>query len=46
MCKVLLISGQIVSAEFLEEANKGGHNFALLAKPTHPTELLAALKRL
>jgi FixJ family two-component response regulator len=45
-CKVLLLSGQIVTAELLEEANKGGHHFALLAKPTHPTELLAALKEL
>jgi DNA-binding NtrC family response regulator len=45
-CKVLLLSGQIVTAELLEEANQGGHNFALLAKPSHPTELLAALKRL
>jgi DNA-binding response OmpR family regulator len=42
-CKILLLSGQTISADLLEEANKGGHNFALLAKPVHPTELLAAL---
>ena len=45
-CKVLLLSGRIISADLLDEANKGGHHFALLAKPLHPTELLAALKGL
>lgn len=45
-CKVLLFSGRTISADLIEEANKAGHNFALLAKPVHPTELLATLKRL
>jgi FixJ family two-component response regulator len=45
-CKILLLSGQGITAELLEKANKAGHNFALLAKPVHPTELLATLKGL
>ena len=45
-CKVLLLSGQMVTAELLEKANKSGHGFALLAKPVHPQELLATLKGL
>jgi DNA-binding NarL/FixJ family response regulator len=45
-CKVLLLSGRTISADLLEEANKAGHHFALLAKPVHATELLATLKGL
>ena len=45
-CKILLLSGQTATADLLEAANKDGHDFALLAKPVHPTELLAALKEL
>jgi DNA-binding NtrC family response regulator len=45
-CKVLLFSGQTVTADLLETANKQGHDFVLLAKPIHPTDLLAAIKRL
>jgi FixJ family two-component response regulator len=45
-CKILLLSGQGITAELLEKANKAGHNFALLAKPVHPTKLLATLKGL
>jgi CheY-like chemotaxis protein len=44
--KILLLSGQTATADLFEAANKDGHELALLAKPVHPTELLAALKEL
>lgn len=46
-CHILLISGQATTRDLLAEAEKKGHTFDLLAKPTHPTELLErALKLL
>jgi CheY-like chemotaxis protein len=42
-CKVLLFSGQAATADLLEEARRSGHDFELLAKPVHPSELLAKL---
>jgi CheY-like chemotaxis protein len=45
-CKVLLISGQIETSDLLESAREAGHNFTIVAKPIHPTELLAAIKAL
>ena len=45
-CKILLLSGQPITAELLEVADKKGHDFALLAKPVHPTELLAAIDKI
>jgi CheY-like chemotaxis protein len=43
-CKVLLFSGQAVTADLLEAARKQGHDFEVLAKPIHPTDLLARIK--
>jgi DNA-binding NtrC family response regulator len=43
-CKVLLFSGQAVTADLLEAARKQGHDFGVLAKPIHPTDLLARIK--
>jgi FixJ family two-component response regulator len=45
-CKILLLSGQTATSALLEAANKDGHDFVLLAKPVHPIDLLAAIKRL
>jgi DNA-binding NtrC family response regulator len=45
-CKILLFSGQTATADLLEAANNQGHSFVLLAKPVHPTDLLATIKRL
>jgi DNA-binding NtrC family response regulator len=45
-CKVLLFSGNAATSHLLDSAKDAGHNFTLLAKPIHPTELLAALKAL
>lgn len=43
-CKVLLFSGQAATADLLRSARMSGHEFQLLQKPIHPTELLAAVK--
>jgi len=44
-CKVLLFSGQAATADLLENARADGHEFEILAKPVHPTDLLAKLRR-
>ena len=43
-CKVLLFSGQAATADLLERARVQGHEFDILAKPVHPTDLLAKLR--
>jgi DNA-binding response OmpR family regulator len=42
-CKVLLFSGQAATADMLDVARKAGHEFEVILKPVHPTELLARL---
>jgi DNA-binding NtrC family response regulator len=44
-CKVLLFSGQAATVEFLDTARTQGYDFDLLAKPVHPADLLAKLRR-
>jgi DNA-binding NtrC family response regulator len=43
-CKVLLFSGQPVTAELLESARAEGHDFEVLAKPVHPTDLMTKIR--
>ncbi len=43
-CKILLFSGQAATADLLEDARAHGHEFEILAKPVHPSDLLAKLK--
>lgn len=43
-CKILLFSGQAATADLLEKARVQGHEFEILAKPVHPTDLLAKLR--
>jgi len=43
-CKILLFSGQAATADLLEKARLDGHEFEILAKPVHPTDLLAKLR--
>jgi len=43
-CKVVLFSGQASTSDMLKQAKEDGHDFVLLTKPVHPTDLLAALK--
>lgn len=42
-CKILLLSGQVVTTDMLETARAQGYEFDILAKPIHPTHLLAQL---
>jgi DNA-binding NtrC family response regulator len=43
-CKVLLFSGHAATADLLDKAREGGHNFTLLTKPLHPADLLSRIK--
>jgi DNA-binding NtrC family response regulator len=45
-CKVLLFSGQVDAPEMIRQAREAGHTFSFLQKPLHPTELVAALRKL
>jgi CheY-like chemotaxis protein len=44
-CKVLLFSGQASTLDLLAQARDQGHDFALLLKPVHPTELLSRISK-
>jgi len=39
--EVLLLSGQSGTVDLMETARQRGHEFTLMHKPVHPTELLA-----
>jgi CheY-like chemotaxis protein len=43
-CRVLLISGSIGAGDLIQEARERGYDFEVLAKPTHPADLLARLR--
>ena len=43
-CNILLFSGQAVTADLLAQARTQGHDFEILAKPVHPSDLLAKLR--
>ena len=45
-CKILLFSGAASAAELLMKASGLGHQFQLLSKPVHPTDLLKNLREL
>ncbi len=45
-CRVLLFSGQAVTAEMLSDARLRGHHFEILEKPVHPADLIARLRTL
>ena len=42
--RIVLFSGQSATLEILERARALGHDFELLPKPIHPTELLLRLR--
>ena len=42
-CKVILFSGQAATVDLLSTARNAGYDFTTLAKPLHPTELLARI---
>ncbi len=43
-CKILLFSGQAATADLLENARSRGHEFEILGKPVHPSDLLTKLR--
>lgn len=43
--KILLFSGQAATADLLEKARAQGYDFEILAKPVHPQDLLARLRK-
>lgn len=43
-CNILLFSGQAATTELLEHARAQGHEFEILAKPVHPSDLLEKLR--
>lgn len=45
-CKVLLFSGQARMREFLAAARAEGHEFEVLSKPVHPSDLLQKIQSL
>jgi CheY-like chemotaxis protein len=42
--RIVLFSGQAATVEILERAKERGHNFELLPKPIHPTQLIKHLR--
>jgi CheY-like chemotaxis protein len=44
-CKILLLSGQAIAADLLDEARENkGYEFEIFAKPLHPNQLIAHLR--
>lgn len=43
-CKVLLVSGNNRTTDLLKFAREQGHDFDILAKPVHPSEIIERLK--
>lgn len=43
-CRVLLLSGQAATADLLRDARVRGHDFEILLKPVHPSQLLDRLR--
>ena len=42
-CKVLLFSGHAATMDLLARARETGHDFTLMTKPVHPSDLLARI---
>jgi DNA-binding NtrC family response regulator len=45
-CKILLFSGQAFTKDWLAKARRDGHNFRILLKPIHPSELLREIEQI
>jgi DNA-binding response OmpR family regulator len=42
-CRIMMFSGQAATVDLLGAANYPGHDFTVLQKPIHPTDLLARI---
>lgn len=45
-CRVLLLSGQAVVNDLMQDARDDGYDFNIVIKPIHPDELIALLRSL
>lgn len=46
-CKILMMSGQGATANYLEETRLSGHEpFEIMAKPIHPNDLVAKIREM
>jgi CheY-like chemotaxis protein len=45
-CKILLFSGQAATVDLLLQAREMGHNFAILNKPIHPSDMLRRVSQM
>jgi CheY-like chemotaxis protein len=45
LCQILLFSGQAETADLLRTARERGHDFHLLSKPVHPSDLLSQIRK-
>jgi CheY-like chemotaxis protein len=43
-CKILLFSGQAITADLLQMAREQGHDFEFVSKPIHPSDLLDKMR--
>ncbi len=44
-CEIVLVSGQLDTADLLERARRQGHIFEVMAKPVHPETILNRLNQ-
>lgn len=45
-CKIVLFSGQASTVDLLHSARQAGHDFTVLVKPVHPTDLIEHIREL
>ena len=43
-CEILLLSGQAATNDLMKAARAQGHEFDIIAKPVHPTDLIQKLR--
>lgn len=43
-CRIVLLSGQAATNDLMRDARRDGHEFEVILKPIHPTQLLAWLQ--
>lgn len=43
-CRIVLLSGQAATNDLMRDARQDGHDFEIILKPVHPTQLLARLQ--
>jgi CheY-like chemotaxis protein len=44
-CRILLLSGQAATIDLMQDARRDGHEFEIILKPIHPSQLLDRLEK-